>query len=100
MVGDLNMAASQADVYSKLDWGAMYSPEEKGAFAALLRRVDDTWRRLHPTTTDVYTVFDERTNARPFNQVRRFQPFRIWRQKIYLMIMGLQIGSCERFVSS
>ena len=37
IVGDLNIAASQLDVYDKLDRDKMYSQEEKEIFAGLLQ---------------------------------------------------------------
>ncbi len=30
----------------------------------------DVWRRLHPEQTGVYTVWDEKTSARIFNEAR------------------------------
>ncbi|KAL3131300.1 minichromosome maintenance- protein [Trebouxia sp. C0009 RCD-2024] len=69
MVGDLNMAASQQDVHAKLDRQAMYSAQEKELFAAILADFTDIWRLQHPITTNSFTVWDEKTNARAFNEV-------------------------------
>ncbi|KAL3135379.1 minichromosome maintenance- protein, variant 2 [Trebouxia sp. C0010 RCD-2024] len=68
IVGDLNMAASQQDVHAKLQREAMYSSHEKELFAAMLADFTDIWRLHHPTTTNSFTVWDEKTNARAFNE--------------------------------
>ena len=69
LVGDLNIAASQQDVHGGCDFSQMYSPEEKAALQALLGDLTDTWRLQHPETTDAFTVWDEKTNARFSNRV-------------------------------
>lgn len=69
IVGDLNVAASQADVHKKLVYGRMYSKAEKEALQALLRDYTDIWRQLHPDVDDAFTVWDEKTSARVFNEV-------------------------------
>lgn len=69
VVGDLNIAASQSDVHSGCNWDEMYSPAEKAVLHALLSELTDTWRLLHPNTENAFTVWDEKTNARPFNRV-------------------------------
>ena len=74
VVGDLNIAASQADVHDKLDREQMYSQDEKALFASLLAELTDVWRKLHPDTTKAYTVWDEKTSARAFNEVTRHNP--------------------------
>lgn len=71
VVGDLNIAASQADVHDKLDREQMYSQDEKALFASLLDELTDIWRKLHPNTSKAYTVWDEKTSARAFNEVTR-----------------------------
>lgn len=68
-MGDLNIAASQQDVYDKLDREAMYSAHEKELFSLLLAEFTDVWRHLHPDACNVFTVWDEKTNARAFNEV-------------------------------
>ena len=68
-MGDLNIAASQKDVYDKLDREAMYPTDEKELFASILTVFQDVWRNLHPDTTDAFTVWDEKTSARAFNEV-------------------------------
>lgn len=72
VVGDLNIAASQKDVYDKLDREQMYPQAEKELFASLLEELTDVWRKLHPETVNAFTVWDEKTNARAFNQVILF----------------------------
>ena len=67
--GDLNVAASQQDVHQGLDYKHMYSAEEKRLLAGLLEALHDSWRSPHPDTCDVFTVWDEYTNARVFNRV-------------------------------
>ena len=69
-MGDLNVAAAQADVHKKLVHDRMYSPPEKEALQALLSEYTDIWRRLHPDADTVFTVWDEKTSARVFNEVR------------------------------
>jgi exonuclease III len=81
IAGDLNIAASQKDVHSKLDYSKMYSPEEKALLGALLRDYHDVWRELHPDVCDMFTVWDEKTSARAFNEVRRpdgRQKWKMW----------------------
>ena len=67
--GDLNVAASQQDVHQGLDFSRMYSGEEKRLLADMLAALHDSWRSQHPDTCDVFSVWDEYTNARPFNRV-------------------------------
>lgn len=69
IVGDLNIAASQQDVHEKLDREAMYSAHEKNLFDSLLADFTDIWRQQHPDTANSFTVWDEKTNARAFNEV-------------------------------
>ena len=71
IVGDLNVAASQADVHKKLNYERMYSKAEKEALQALLRDYTDVWRQLHPEVDNIFTVWDEKTSARVFNEVQR-----------------------------
>ena len=68
-MGDLNIAASQQDVHEKLDREGMYSAQEKNLFDALLADFADVWRQQHPGTANSFTVWDEKTNARAFNEV-------------------------------
>ena len=69
IVGDLNIAASQQDVHDKLDREVMYSAHEKNLFDSLLADFTDVWRQQHPDTANTFTVWDEKTNARAFNEV-------------------------------
>ena len=69
IVGDLNVAASQADVHKKYVYDRMYSSAEKEALQALLNDYTDIWRQLHPDVDNVFTVWDEKTSARVFNEV-------------------------------
>lgn len=69
IVGDLNIAASQKDVHSKLDYNRMYSQEEKALLHSLLHDYTDIWRLRHPDETSTFTVWDEKTSARAFNEV-------------------------------
>ena len=73
IVGDLNVAASQADVHKKYSYDRMYSAAEKEALQALLNDYTDIWRRLHPDADSVFTVWDEKTSARVFNEVNLLQ---------------------------
>lgn len=69
LVGDFNIAATQQDVHDKLDREAMYPQHEKELFDSILAMFTDVWRKLHPDTTDAFTVWDEKTSARAFNEV-------------------------------
>ncbi|KAK9819914.1 hypothetical protein WJX72_003899 [[Myrmecia] bisecta] len=68
IVGDLNVAASQRDVHPKFSYEALYSEEENQAMHALLGEYTDVWRHRHPQDTSTYTVWDEKTSARAFNE--------------------------------
>lgn len=71
LVGDFNMAAGPQDVHPKAaTYDTMYSERERGAFAVLLEGYADAWRARNPDASDVFTVWDEYTAARPFNHVR------------------------------
>jgi hypothetical protein len=74
LVGDLNIASGPGDVHSSMDWQGMYHPSELSALEGLMgpegSGLTDAWRHTHPHTTDVYTVWEERTSARAFNRVR------------------------------
>ena len=50
---------------------ACCSPEEKALLGALLRDYRDTWRASHPDESTAFTVWDEKTSARVFNEVSR-----------------------------
>ena len=69
IVGDFNIAATQKDVHDKLDREAMYPKLEKELFDSILTMFTDIWRKLHPTTVKAFTVWDEKTSARAFNEV-------------------------------
>ncbi|KAK9805387.1 hypothetical protein WJX73_010257 [Symbiochloris irregularis] len=68
LVGDLNIAASKQDVHAGCDYDLMYSLEEKRELQDLLQDLTDTWRLQHPDTENVFTVWDEKTNARFSNR--------------------------------
>ena len=70
IVGDLNVAASQKDVHSKLKYDWMYSAKEKALLQSLLNDYTDAWRLKHPEEQATFTVWDEKTSARAFNEVR------------------------------
>ena len=69
IVGDFNIAATQQDVHDKLDREAMYPKPEKELFGSILAEFTDVWRKLHPDSVDTFTVWDEKTSARAFNEV-------------------------------
>lgn len=69
LCGDLNLAAAQVDIHSC--YGSIeefYSPEERAVMAQLTTEYCDVWRKLHPDKKDVFTCWDQKTSARPFNQ--------------------------------
>ncbi len=71
LIGDVNVAPSQRDLHASIGrWEDKYSAEERGALAEMLAAYPDLWRRGHPDADDKFTVWDERTSARPFNVVR------------------------------
>ena len=69
-MGDLNIAASAKDVHPKFSYEAIYTPEERGALQALTADLTDVWRLRHPEEASTFTVWEERTSARAFNEVR------------------------------
>lgn len=70
IVGDLNIAASAKDVHPKFSYEAIYTSEERGALQALMTDLTDVWRLRHPEEASTFTVWEERTSARAFNEVR------------------------------
>ena len=69
IVGDFNIAATQQDVHDKLDREAMYPKHEKDLFDSILTEFTDVWRKLHLDSVNTFTVWDEKTSARAFNEV-------------------------------
>ncbi len=65
----MNIAATQQDVHDKLDREAMYPKHEKELFDSILAEFTDVWRKLHPDSVNAFTVWDEKTSARAFNEV-------------------------------
>lgn len=70
LVGDLNVAASTKDCHPSIGWSRMYHKEELAIMHSILWQYTDMWRKQNPHTTDVYTVWDEKTFARSVNKVR------------------------------
>lgn len=70
VMGDLNVAATELDVYAptKVVRHAGFTAEERLAFGHLLETTSlmDTWRIKHPSKVQ-YTYFDYRTRARDRN---------------------------------
>lgn len=56
-------------MHSKLKYDRMYSVEEKALLHSLLEDYRDVWRLRHPDTENAFTVWDEKTSARAFNEV-------------------------------
>ena len=48
----------------------MYTADEQAALRGLLTSFQDVWRKLHPDERTAFTVWDEKTSARAFNDVR------------------------------
>lgn len=93
LVGDFNVCADPKDVHPRIGLEACYSSEEIELFRSFLVENGgpfvDAWRRRHPEEAAVYTVWDEKTSARPFNQGLRID--------FALATPGLdaKIGGCE-----
>eukprot|EP00887_Chlorella_sp_A99_P002530 scaffold6.g2530.t1 len=69
IVGDFNVPAEPRDMHPSLGpYEDAYGAEEQAALAALMRTYPDVWRRLHSEESDTYTVWNEKTSARAFNQ--------------------------------
>jgi hypothetical protein len=69
LVGDLNLAATAADVHPKIGVDRKYTVEERDFMQQLLADYRDAWRHCHPGAEGVYTCWDEKTSARAFNEV-------------------------------
>ncbi|KAL4443537.1 hypothetical protein ABPG75_011274 [Micractinium tetrahymenae] len=69
IVGDFNVPAEPRDIHPTLGpYENLYSPEEQAVLKALTDSYPDVWRRLHPEENSTYTVWNEKTSARAFNQ--------------------------------
>ena len=72
LVGDFNVSADPRDVHPRIGLEKAYSAEERELFLSFLREETgifiDMWRQLHPDGEGVYTVWDEKTSARAFNE--------------------------------
>lgn len=72
VVGDFNVATKPEDVHPRIGLEKTYSLEERELFDSFIQGPDaplvDVWRHLHPQQRDTYTVFDEKTSARSFNE--------------------------------
>ncbi|PNH08290.1 hypothetical protein TSOC_005178 [Tetrabaena socialis] len=66
-VGDFNVAAARADVHPTYSFDGLYDERELAELHGLMAAYPDVWRRLHPGTEGVYSVWEERTSARAFN---------------------------------
>ena len=113
LVGDFNVCADARDVYARLGLENAYSEEEINIFRSFLLDGDgeggtflidgedkgeggreggifiDVWRYLHPDAPPTFTVWDEKTSARAFNEGQRID--------FVLATKGLveKITSCE-----
>ncbi|PRW56659.1 Exodeoxyribonuclease III [Chlorella sorokiniana] len=69
IVGDFNIPAEPRDMHPSLGpYEESYGEEERAALAGLMAAYPDVWRRLHPEKSSTYTVWNEKTSARAFNQ--------------------------------
>lgn len=93
LVGDFNVSADERDVHPKIGLNATYSEAEQNALRFFFEhprlRMVDAWRKLHPNSTGVYTVWNEKTSARAFNEGLRID--------YVLMTPGIaeNVTSCE-----
>lgn len=72
VVGDFNVATKPEDIHPRIGLDKTYSLEERELFDSFTEGpkapLVDVWRHLHPQQRDTYTVFDEKTSARSFNE--------------------------------
>jgi exodeoxyribonuclease III len=71
LVGDFNVSGDDRDVHPRIGLDNAYSKVEQQLFKSFFTcraRFADVWRRLHPNAEHVYTVWDEKTSARAFNE--------------------------------
>lgn len=83
--GDFNVALTSKDVHPTFNVEKLYSQEERQLVQSFLQRKPstntapqisstdnhhfiDVWRHFHPEEDSIFTVFNERTSARAFNQ--------------------------------
>jgi exodeoxyribonuclease III len=69
VVGDLNLAAAEADVSPAIGGlEGCYSAEERAWLTNFIGKFGDAFRRLHPDAKEVYTCWDVKTSRRAFNE--------------------------------
>lgn len=82
VVGDFNISCDPLDVHPNIKLDNVYTQEEIDEFSRCWFRSDadgtlkmvDVWRRCHPQER-AYTVWDEKTSARAFDQGQRIDYF-------------------------
>ena len=69
LVGDFNACFDARDVHALIGIENAFLPCELDALRAFTSHgFVDAYRRLHPDVTNVYTCFDQKTNARQYNR--------------------------------
>ncbi|KAH7431767.1 hypothetical protein KP509_08G065600 [Ceratopteris richardii] len=68
VVGDLNVAHKDKDVYRKWNIRDIYTAEEINFMDALLTEYVDLFRYFHPNEEDAFSVWDQKKEARIHNE--------------------------------
>eukprot|EP00850_Spirogloea_muscicola_P013603 SM000093S24414 [mRNA] locus=s93:149864:152177:- [translate_table: standard] len=68
VVGDLNIAHKDIDVHHQWHVKDIYSTGERVWLESMLHKYVDLYRHFHPEVSNVFTVWDQRTDARTENK--------------------------------
>ncbi|MCO5593298.1 hypothetical protein L7F22_047306 [Adiantum nelumboides] len=68
LVGDLNVPHKDKDVHRRWNIREIYSAEEIGFMDILFDKYVDLFRNFHPNDEDVFSVWDQKTEARIHNE--------------------------------
>eukprot|EP00850_Spirogloea_muscicola_P018560 SM000171S03249 [mRNA] locus=s171:197766:199857:- [translate_table: standard] len=68
VVGDLNIAHKDIDVHHQWHVKDIYSTGERAWLESMLHKYVDLYRHFHPEVSNVFSVWDQRTDARTENK--------------------------------
>jgi exodeoxyribonuclease-3 len=68
VVGDFNIAHRDIDVHSRWKIAEIYTVEEREWIDGFLNKYVDLYRHFHPNETDVFSVWNQKTEARIHNE--------------------------------